>query len=129
MTTFLEAVGTATAAVLRRYPTNAVPPTPVYPYLVYSVAGDRAEGYTLDSRHGFRFYRIILQSFDKPSLASALDIDDKAVAGLLDKRLAVTGYDCGPCRLEVASAVVRDPDTTGVVSVTTTLTFTATKES
>lgn len=128
MTTFLEAVDAATAAVLRRYPTNSVPPTPTYPYLVYSVAADRAEGYTLDSRHGFRFYRVILQSFGKPSLASALDIDAKATDGLLDQRLTVTGYDCGPCRLEVASAVVRDPDTTGVVGVTTTLTFTATKE-
>ena len=128
MTTFLEAVDTATAAVLRRYPTNAVPPTPTYPYQVYSVAGDRAVAYTLDSRHGFRFYRIILQSFGK-TLQSALSLDQLAVDGLLDRRLAVTGYQCGPCRLEVASAVVRDPDTTGVVGVTTTLTFTATKES
>lgn len=124
MTTFLDAVGNATASVTRRYPTNGVPPTPTYPYLVYSVAGDRAEAYTLDSRHGFRFYRIILQSFGK-TLAAALDIDDKAVGDLLDTRLTVTGYQCGPCRLEVASAVVRDPDTVGVVSVTTTLTFTA----
>lgn len=127
MTTLLEAVGDATSVIVRRYPTNDVPPSPGDPYLVYSVAGDRAEGYTLDSRHGFRFYRIILQSFST-KLAAALDIDAKATDSLLDRRLAAAGYDCGPCRLEVASAVVRDPDTTGVVGVTTTLTFTATKE-
>lgn len=127
MTTFLDAVGAATASVVRRYPTNGVPASPVYPYLVYSVAGDRAEGYTLDSRHGFRFYRVILQSFGK-TLAAALDIDDKAVGDLLDVSLAVDGYSTTPCRLELASAIVRDPDAQGVVGVTTTLTFTATKE-
>jgi hypothetical protein len=124
---FLTAVGSTTASVARRYPTNSVPATPTYPYLVYSVAGDRGDGYTLDSRHGFRWYRIILQSFGK-TLASALETDGAAVGDLLDERLTVTGFDTRPTRMEIASAIVRDPDNQGVVGVTTTLTFTA-KES
>ena len=100
------------------------PASPTYPYLVYSVAGDRGDGYTLDSRRGFRWYRIVLQSFGK-TLASALETDAAAVDDLLDVPLAVSGFETRPSRMEIASAIVRDPDNQGVVGVTTTLTFTA----
>lgn len=130
MSVFLSAVHEATFAVPRRYPTGSVPKSPTYPYLVYSVAGDRAEAYTLDASHGVRFYRVIFQSFGR-TLQSALDVDAAATEALLDRAfdpIDLPFYDCGPCRLEVPSAIVRDPDAGGVLGVTTTLTFTATPE-
>lgn len=128
MIAFLNAVAEATApAVVRRYPLGGVPAQPTYPYLVYSVAPDRDESYTLDG-DSVPFYRVVFQSFGR-TLTSALDIDEKATEELRGRVLDVDGHDCSPCRREIGSAVVRDPDASGVVGVTTTLTFTATKES
>jgi hypothetical protein len=125
MTTLVEAVATATAALSRVYATNAVPPTPTYPYSVYSATLGRGDTYALDSTAGVRWGRIVWQSFGK-TLQAALDQNDRAVAALLDVRLTVTGYSLTPCRMELDPAVTRDPDANGVVGVTTTLTFTAT---
>jgi hypothetical protein len=128
VSTLVEAVATATAALPRVYVTNAVPATPTYPYSAYSATFGRGDTYTLDSTHGVRWGRLVWQSFGK-TLQAALDQNDRAVAALLDVRLAVTGYSLTPCRMELDPAIVRDPDDNGVVGVTTTLTFTATKES
>lgn len=125
MIEFLTAVDEATApAVVRRYPMGSVPVQPQYPYLVYSVSPDRDETYTLDG-DSVPFYRVVFQSFGR-TLTSALDIDSKATDALRNRVLDVDGHDCGPCRREIGSAVIRDPDASGVVGVTTTLTFTAT---
>lgn len=127
MKPLLDATADALSPVLRAYQTNSVPASPTYPYTAWSLAGDRPDAYTLDATHGLRFYRIISQSFGH-TLASALDNDAKVTDALLDVALVATGYECTPCRIEVGSAVVRDPDNSGVVGVTTTLTFAATKE-
>lgn len=127
MTTLLEAVAAATAGQPRVYATNAVPPTPTYPYLTYSATFGRGDTYTLDSVFGVRWGRIVLQAFGK-TLQSTLDQTEQAIASLLDRRLTVTGYDLTPCRMELDPAITRDPDATGVVGATATLTFTATKE-
>ena len=129
MSVFLAAVAAAQAAsgVARSYDEGAVPASPTYPYQTRAVMGDRAGGYTLDSHHGFRTFRIVTRSFGRSS-ASALDIDGKARSGLEDLRLSVTGWSCDPCRVELGSALTRDPDDNGVISVVTTYTFNATKE-
>lgn len=111
----------------RLYPENGVPQNPPKPYQTIAVTPDRADAYTLDATHGMRLYRIVLRSVSS-SQAGALDVDALATDALLDQRLEVAGYDCGPCRLELGSAIMRDPDDGGVLTVTTTLTFTATKE-
>lgn len=118
------------AGIRRAYEVNSVPPKPTYPYLVYSVTDDRPAGYTLDATHGFRFRRVTWQSFDK-TLAGARLLDALAADALLDRRLDVDGYDCGPCTADqggLLGAVTRDSDNGGVVAVTSSLTFTAIKE-
>lgn len=127
---FLDAVADALAPIPRAYEMNAVPPKPIYPYLVYSVADDRPAGYTLDVSHGFRFRRVTWQSFGR-NLTSTRATDAAATDCLLDRRLDVEGYDCGPCTADqggLLGALLRDPDDSGVVGVTSSLTFTATKE-
>lgn len=127
MTAPMDAVATATAGVARLYPLNEVPATPTYPYGVYSAVLGRGDVYTLDANHSLRWGRVTVQTFGKTA-NSALDKADAVVAALLDRTLTVAGYDCGPCVLELDPAIVRDPDTTGVVAATTTFTFVATKE-
>jgi hypothetical protein len=111
----------------RIYVTNAVPAEPVMPYTVLAVTPDRPMTYRLSASHGVRVYRIILQSFAR-SYDGALDYDGDATSVLLDKVPVVTGYSCGPCVIEIGSAMTRDPDDNGVIGITTTLTFSATKE-
>ena len=129
MSVFMTAVAAvqSTAGVARAYDEGAVPATPVYPYQTRSVSPDRAGGYTLDSNHGYRMFRIVVRSFGR-TVTSALAEDAKVRTELEDKRLAVTGWSCDPCRVELGSAVTRDPDDNGVMSVVTTYTFNATKE-
>lgn len=111
----------------RIYKTNAVPASPTFPYSVVSVVGDQAGNYTLDARHSTRDYRITVQSFGR-DVDGALAYDTAAIDRLLDESLTVAGFDCGPIRLQVGSAIVRDPDDNGVVGVTSSLLFTTTKE-
>lgn len=127
MTALTTAVATATAAVPRLYALGSVPATPVYPYGVYSATLGRGDAYTLNARHGLRWGRVVFQAFGK-SLDSALSISDAVIAALLDESLSVTGYNCGPCVLELDPAITRDPDVSGVIGVTFTFAFTATKE-
>lgn len=129
MSVFLAAVADAqaVAGVARAYDEGSVPASPNTPYQTRSVSPDRAGGYTLDANHGYRMFRIVLRSFGK-TLASALDMDTRAREELEDRRLEVDGWDCDPCRVELGSAVTRDPDAGGLLSVVTTYTFNATKE-
>jgi hypothetical protein len=128
MTALLTAVATATAAVPRLYAMNSVPASPSYPYGSYSATFGRGDAYTLDVSHGLRWGRVTVQTFGRTA-DSALSRMDEVVAALLDQRLTITGYSGGPLVLELDPAVTRDPDDNGVVGVTATFTFTATKES
>lgn len=125
----MTAVAAATAAVPRLYAIGSVPATPTYPYGVYSaVLGRGEEPYPLDSRTIMRNGRVTAQTFAHTATA-ALDLMDAITARLLDVGLDVAGYECTPCRIELDPVVIRDPDDSGVVGVTATFTFTATKES
>lgn len=128
MTALMEAVAAATAAVSRLYAVNDVPPDPTYPYGSYSATLGRADAYTLDVSHGMRHGRAVFQTFGTTA-DGALDHMDQIVAALLDVSLVFGGFKATPCSLDLDPTVVRDPDNTGVVSVTAVLAFTATKES
>jgi hypothetical protein len=128
MSALQDAAQAALSAVNQRvYADNAVPSAPTYPYQTVAVTSDRALAYTLDANHGVRSYRIVVRSVGR-TVASAGDLDERAITTLLDKRLTASAYFCDPCRLELGSALVRDPDDEGVLVITTTLTFNATKE-
>jgi hypothetical protein len=128
MTTLMGAVATATAAVPRLYPLGSVPASPVYPYCSYSAAFGRGDTFTNDGAEGIRWGRIVVQSFGKTADA-AIDHAEKFRAALVGQFLTVTGWSSvGPITSELDPAVDRDPDANGVVSLATTLTFTATKE-
>jgi hypothetical protein len=128
MSAFQDAAQAALSAVNQRvYADNAVPSAPTYPYQTVAVTSDRALAYTLDANHGVRSYRVVVRSMGR-SMTSASDLDERAITALLDNRLSATGYACDPCRLELGSALVRDSDDEGVLVITTTLTFNATKE-
>lgn len=128
MSTVLAAVATATASVPRLYPLGSVPATPTYPYGVYSGSMGRGDGYSLDAIYGIRYGRIVVQTFGKVA-AAAEDHMDKVVAALLDQTLTIAGFDPSPCLLELDPVMTRDPDDMGVVGLTASFTFTATKES
>lgn len=121
------AVAKVTAAAVNRvYKEGSVPPTPAMPYLTVAVTFDRAEGYTLDASHGIGDYRVTTKSVGKDA-DGAGDTDDRARAALLDQYLVANGKNYGPGRLQVGSALVRDPDGGAVISITSTYLF-ATEE-
>lgn len=122
MTTFLDrTVADVTAGgVTRVYKVNEVPDKPNMPYTVVSVTRDLPGNYMLDGSAGTRSMRATVQSFDV-DVDGALDFDLMAVDALQDHAPSFTGYETTPWRVQVGSAVVRDPDNRGVVGVTTTL--------
>lgn len=132
MTAVLDAVAAATAAVPRLKPLNEQPEKDasgqvIYPYGVFTAVLGAGLSYTLESHSDVREGRVTVQTFG-PTADGALTHMDLVVAALLDRRLAITGWATTPLRLELAPAVHRDPDATGLVGVTATFTFTATKE-
>ncbi len=122
----MGAVAAAVAGVSRLYGLGAVPTSPAYPYGTYSAALGRGDAYTL-ATEGVRWGRVVVQTFGKTP-TSALAVTEAVRAALVDARLDITGYDTSPCRAELDPQVTRDPDDNGVLVVTTTFTFTATKE-
>jgi len=127
MTDAMSAVAAATAAVPRLYAVNSVPASPTYPYGVYSATLGRGDVYLLDNTEGVRHGRVTTQAFGRTA-ASALSLAEKVRAALVNHALEIAGYETTPCRAELDPTVVRDPDDQGVVGVTATYTFTATKE-
>lgn len=119
---------TTIGLVPRTYLMGSVPTSPVYPYAVVAAGFSRATTYTLDANYGVGDYRITTQSFGR-TLVSAQATDDAARNALLDQWLTIPGLNTGPIRGQVLGAVVRDPDTQGVIGVTSTYLFTTTKES
>lgn len=126
MTDAMGAVAAATASVSRLYALNSVPASPTHPYGSYSASLGRGDSYTLTDE-GIRWGRVTVQTFGKTA-TSALLLAEQARAALVGVALDIAGYDTTPCRSELDPAIVRDPDTAGVVGVTATFTFTATKE-
>lgn len=131
---FLDAAAARLAAVEhpRAWLLGSVPPKTApgfaYPYTVWSIADERAFGYTLDATHGPRFYRVTWQSFGL-DLSGARDLDAIATTAFLDHVLDVPGYDVGPATDQfggLLGRLARDPDDGGVIGVTSSLTFTAT---
>ena len=122
----MDAVAAVTASLTRFQPLNGVT-DPKYPYSVYSATLGRGDTYLMDSREGVRWGRVVVQSFGKTA-ESALTAAEAARDELVGTSLPIAGYRATPIRSELDPTVVRDPDDTGVVGVTATYTFTATKE-
>lgn len=129
MTTLLEAVEARLTGVARMYPVNEVPPSPEYPYGVYSALLGGGGSYTLDSETRLRHGIATLQAFGRTT-ASTGDHLEKAVTALLDAQLTFDDYNPStPLRAFLDQpALGRDPDDDGVVTATMPFTFTATKE-
>jgi hypothetical protein len=108
------------AGVPRVYKPNGVPTSPQMPYTVVTVTRETPGNYALTGEHGTWPRRATLQSFDTDA-DGALDFDRLATDALQDQIPAFTGLVCTPWRVQVGSALVRDPDNQGVVGVTTTL--------
>lgn len=123
----MDAVATATEDVARLYPLNEVPKNPTYPYGTYAASLGRGDTYLLDSTEGVRWGRVVVQTFGE-DVNGALAKAEAARAALVGTALTVVGYRTTPLRSELDPQVVRDPDTRGVVGVTATYIFTATKE-
>lgn len=129
MTDAIGAVAAATAGVPRLWALGSVPDRPLEngePYGAYSATLGRGDTYTL-SAEGIRWGRVVMQTFGHTATA-ALAKAEAARAALVGTRLDITGYDTTPCRGELDPVITRDPDDNTVIGVTTTCTFTATKE-
>jgi hypothetical protein len=121
VTTVIGAVTTAVAAVPRTYPLGKVPPSPEFPYGVFSGVLGRGDTYTLDSAHHRRMGAVTVQTFGR-TIDSALDQMEKLTARLLDVALALP--HCTPLRATFDTPrVVRDPDDAGVIGATQQFTF------
>lgn len=129
MTALMDAVATATASLPRLYAAGEVPDKPEYPYGVYHVSLGRGDAYTLDSHHGTRHGRIVVQTAGRTANA-AIDHANAAVDLLLDVALEDDEWSTTPCRVALHPVVVRetDPENTGIADVTTTLNFIATRK-
>lgn len=114
------------APIARVYKEGEVPPRPTFPYVVVAVTFDAATAYSLDADHGVGDYRITTRSVGS-NYDGAIDTDARARGVLLDQRITVDGKTYGPGRVQVGSAVVRDPDGGSVITVTSTYLF-ATEE-
>ena len=105
----------------RTYNVGEVPGSPVTPYRVVSVTAGDPRNYRTGSRASSRFIRVTVQHFGK-SFSEVAFASDKTEATLLDERI---GADWTPCRREVATPVIRDPD--GGALLMTVHTYTTTK--
>lgn len=108
----------AGGGIERVYKIGAVPSGATYPYITLACSFDGAEAYTLDADHGLGVRRLTTQAQSK-TLDGAEDLDDKARAVLLDKRIGAFG----PGVMQVGGAVNRDPDDAGVITITSTYLF------
>jgi hypothetical protein len=105
----------------RVYNAGEVPKLPATPYQAVSVAAGTPSNYRAGSRHSSLFFRVTVQNFGRTydEVARAAEAAD---AALLDKRI---GPEWTPCRREVATPVIRDPD--GGSLLMTVHTYTTTK--
>ena len=123
----MKAEQDATVAKLRATWTTAgrihnvgeVPASPVTPYIDVAVDGGTPRNYKVGSRHSSKFFRATVRSFGR-NVAEVAFAFEKAEAALLDERIAA-GYS--PCRGEVSTNVIRDPDGGGLLMAVRTYTF------
>lgn len=127
MTDAMGAVAAATAGVARLYKINEVPTSPTFPYASFSALLGEGDSYLLDASEGVRWGQVVVQAFGRTGTSAGAKLEEVRAA-LVGTSLDITGYDTTPCRAELRPVIVRDPDTAGVVGVTATYTFTATKE-
>lgn len=106
----------------RVYNVGAVPASPVTPYVVVSVASGTPAKYRLGSKVSSSLFRAVIQNFGK-SYGETSFAAEKADAALLDKRITAAHT---PCRREVATSVIRDPDGGSLLMTVHTYTFTTT---
>jgi len=127
---FVAAIEQMLPPDLRAYKMNEVPKEPRPPYAVWSLGDDRPTTYRGDATHGLRFYRLTWQAFGK-TLDAARSANTRFSDAVLDRLPVVAGYRCGPMVAgsdSIFGAPTRDPDDGGLVGLTSSLTFTATKE-
>lgn len=124
----MDAVAAATAGIERLYKLGEVPASPLMPYGVYSATLGRGDVPGLDGEEGIRWGQIVTQHFAKTS-TNAVDHYEATRDALVGLALDITGYDTTPTSAPFDPlGPNRDPDDAGVVGITQTFTFTATKE-
>jgi hypothetical protein len=123
-----DAVAGATAGVQRNYELGKVPAKPDYPYSTYAATLGPADGYTLDSVGGLRQGEVLVQSFARTEGAASEQLEQVA-ACLLDQILSAAGWTTTPLRYALRPVVLRqsEPENAGVISITATFTFTASR--
>lgn len=101
---------------IRVYPVGAVPASPAYPYVVVGYAPNAPEVRTLDGS-GDPLRRFTVQHFGK----SADSVEDQAA--ITFATFDGVQVDGDTCTQEIATPIYRDPDATGVLSITHTYRF------
>ena len=104
---------------------GAVPGSPATPYAVVSVPSPGDTNYRAGARSGSESSRVVAQVIGENLAELAFGVE-KCDAAYLGKRLVIPGRSCTPCRREVQSPVLRDPDAGGLLTCTLTYTFTTT---
>ena len=104
------------AGVDRVYVLGSVPPSPAYPYAVVSPAPGAPQVRTVDGS-GDPAGRFVVQHFGR-TLESVTDLAALSFAAFDGKAMPVP--DAPVAWQEVASAVYRDPDDSGVLAITHT---------
>lgn len=98
------------------YPIGAVPASPTYPYVVIGYAPGAPLVRTLDGS-GDPLRRFTVQHFGKS--ADSVEAQAATTFATFDGQ-QVAG---GTCEQEIATPIFRDPDATGVLSITHTYRF------
>ena len=105
---------------------NEVPDAPVTGYAVVSVDSGATTTYRAGSHSGgSRSHRIVVQAVGR-NVDEVTWVVDRAHAVFIDRALSVPELRCTPCRAEVSSPIIRDPDAGAYLSCTLTYTFTST---
>lgn len=104
----------------RTFDVGNVPDLPVTPYHDVAVAAGTPTNYRVAPQHSRETFRAVVRSFGR-DVAEVSFAAEKADAALLNKRVA-DGYS--PCRRELASSIMRDPDGGGLLFTVHTYTFT-----
>jgi hypothetical protein len=111
----------------RVHRTGEVPDLPSLPYLAVSVDNGFPGNYLRSADHGSRSFRVAVQCVGG-TVNECMGAAEKADTAFLDQSLSVAGWDCGPCRTELAATPRRDPDAGGLLYALATYMYTAIQE-
>jgi hypothetical protein len=111
----------------RVYRTGEVPDMPPLPYMTVSADGGFPTNYVKAAQHTARQFRLAVQCVGS-TVNECMGVAEKADVAFLDQRLTVTGWDCGPCQVELVATPRRDPDAGGLLYALATYIYTATWE-